>query len=74
MEQPIAHAPQFRSFLPNVLPQTAKNISVELGVHVLAFGGKFMVHNAELLTHFWVLSLWKVALNSCRLRMMFCPS
>ena len=45
MEQPIAHAPQFRSFSPNVLPQTAKNISVELGVQGLAFGDKFMVHN-----------------------------
>jgi len=45
MEQPIARAPQFRSFSPNVLPQTAKNIAVELGVHGLAYGGKFMVHN-----------------------------
>jgi hypothetical protein len=45
MEQPIAHAPPFRSFSPNVLHQTAKNIAVELGVHGLAFGGKFMVHN-----------------------------
>jgi hypothetical protein len=31
--------PQFRSFSPNVLPQTAKNIAVELGVHGLALGG-----------------------------------
>jgi len=45
MEQPIARAPQFRSFSPNVLPQTAKNIAVESGLHGLAFGGKFMVHN-----------------------------
>jgi hypothetical protein len=30
MQQPIA--------------QTAKNIAVELGVHGLAFGGKFIVH------------------------------
>ena len=45
MEQPIARAPQFRSFSPNVLPQTAKNIAVELGIHGLAFRGKFMVHN-----------------------------
>jgi hypothetical protein len=45
MEQPFARTPQFRSFSPNVLPQTAKNIAVELGVHSLAFGGKFMVHN-----------------------------
>jgi hypothetical protein len=45
MEQPIARAPQFRSFSPNVLPQTAKSIAVELGVHGLAFGGKFMVHS-----------------------------
>jgi len=37
-EQPVARAPQFRSFSPNVLPQTAKNIAVELGVHGLAFG------------------------------------
>ena len=45
MEPPIARTPQFRSFSPNVLPQTAKNIVVELGVHGLAFGGKFMLHN-----------------------------
>ena len=45
MEQPIARAPQFRSFSPNVLPQTAKNTAVELGVHGLALGDKFMVHN-----------------------------
>jgi len=45
MEQPIARTPQFRSFLPNVLPQTAKNNAVELGDHGLAFGGKFMMHN-----------------------------
>ena len=44
MEQPNARAPQFSLFSPN-LPQTAKNIAVELGVHGLAFGGKFMVHN-----------------------------
>jgi hypothetical protein len=43
MEQPIARAPQFRSFSLNVLPRTAKNIAVELGVHGLAFGDKFMV-------------------------------
>jgi len=30
---------------PNVLPQTAKNTAVELGVHRLAIGGKFMMHN-----------------------------
>jgi hypothetical protein len=29
----------------NVLPQTAKNIAAELGVHGLVFGGKFKVHN-----------------------------
>ena len=45
MEQPIACVPlQFRSFSPNVLPQTVKNIAVELGVHILACRGKFMVH------------------------------
>jgi hypothetical protein len=27
------------------IPQTAKNIAVELGVHGLAFGGKFMMYN-----------------------------
>ena len=43
-EQPIAHAIQYRSFSPNVLPQTAKNIAVELSVHGLVFGDKFMVH------------------------------
>jgi hypothetical protein len=41
MEQPIDHTPQFRSFLPNVLPQMVKNTAV----HGLAFGGKFKVHN-----------------------------
>jgi len=45
MEQPIARAPQFSSFSPNVLPQTAKNIAEELSVHGLAFGGKFKVQN-----------------------------
>jgi hypothetical protein len=45
MEQPIACAPQFRPFSPNVLPQTVKNTAVELGVHGLAFGGKFKGHN-----------------------------
>jgi hypothetical protein len=45
MEQSIARAPQFRSFSPNVQPQTAKNIALEPGVHGLAFGGKFMMHN-----------------------------
>ena len=45
MEQPIAHATQCRSFSPNVLSQTAKNTAVELGVHGLAFGDKFMAHN-----------------------------
>jgi len=45
MQQPIALAPQFRSFSPNVLPRTVKNIAVELGAHGLAFGDKFMVHN-----------------------------
>ena len=44
MEQPIARAPQFRPFSPNVLPRTAKNIAVELGVHGLAFGDKFMAN------------------------------
>jgi hypothetical protein len=64
VEQPIACAPQFRSFLLNVLPQTAKNIAIELSIHGLAFGSKFIVHNAELFPHFWVLSSWKVALTS----------
>jgi len=45
MEQPITHATQFRLFSPNVLPQTAKNSAVVLGIHGLAFGGKFTVHN-----------------------------
>ena len=45
MEQPIGRAPQFRSFSPNVLPQTAKNTAVELGVHGLAFRSKLKVHN-----------------------------
>jgi hypothetical protein len=39
-ERPIAREPQLRSFSPNVLPQTAKKIAVELGVEGLAFGGK----------------------------------
>ena len=37
MEQPIARVPHFRSSLPNVLSQTAKNNAVEPGVHSLAF-------------------------------------
>jgi hypothetical protein len=45
LEQPIAHASQFRSFSPNVLPQTAKNNAVELGFRGVVFGDKFMVHN-----------------------------
>ena len=45
MEQSIACAPQFRSFSLYVLPQTAKNIAVELGIHGPAFGGKFKVHH-----------------------------
>jgi hypothetical protein len=45
MEQPTARTPQFRSFSPNVLPQTVKNIAVVLGVHGLAFEGKFILHN-----------------------------
>jgi len=45
MEQPIARAPQFRSFSPNVLSQRVKNTAEELGIHGLALGGKFMVHN-----------------------------
>ena len=45
MEQPIARAPQFRSFSPNALPQTAKNTAVEPDNHGLAFGGKFIMHN-----------------------------
>ena len=45
MEQPTARAPQFRSFSPNVLPQMAKKTVVELDVHGLALGDKFMVHN-----------------------------
>jgi hypothetical protein len=40
MEQLIAHGPKFRSFSPNILPQTAKNTAVELCVHGLAFGAK----------------------------------
>jgi hypothetical protein len=44
MEQPIDHATKYRSFSPNILSQTAKNIVVELSVHALAFGYKFMVH------------------------------
>jgi len=47
MKQPIACAPQFRLFLLNVLAETAKNIAVELGIHGLAFGGKFLVHNSS---------------------------
>jgi hypothetical protein len=45
MEQPIARTPQFSSFSPNVLLQTAKNIAVELSVHGLSFEGKFKVYN-----------------------------
>jgi hypothetical protein len=40
MQQPVGCVPLLRSFSPNVLPRMANNISVELGVHVLAFGAK----------------------------------
>jgi hypothetical protein len=46
MERPIAHEPQFWSLLPNVLPQTVKNIAVEPGVHGLPFGGKHTARTA----------------------------
>jgi hypothetical protein len=45
MEQPIARKSQFRSFHQISTLRTAKNIAVELGVHGLAFRGKFMVRN-----------------------------
>jgi len=45
LEQRIARVLQFRSFSSNVLPQMVKNTAVEPGIHGLAFGGKFMVHN-----------------------------
>jgi hypothetical protein len=45
MEKPTARKSQFRSFRQISTLRTAKNIAVELGVHDLAFGGKFMVHN-----------------------------
>jgi hypothetical protein len=45
MEQPIARTPQFRSFSLNFLLHMPKNFAVELGIHGLAFGGKFMVNN-----------------------------
>ena len=45
MEQAIARTPLFRSFSPNVVPQTVKNTAVELGVHGLALGDKLMMHN-----------------------------
>jgi len=60
MEQPIARVPQFGSFSPNVLPQTVKNIAVELGVHGLAFGDKFKVHNSRMSknTSMLLVALW----------------
>jgi hypothetical protein len=45
MEQPTAHAPQFRSFSPNFLPQMAKNIAVKLGIHGLAFQANQCTHS-----------------------------
>ena len=63
MEQLIARTPQFRSFSSNVHPQTAKNIAVELGVHVLAFGDKFMVHNPSNVEK--TMSMLLVALRLC---------
>jgi hypothetical protein len=45
MEHPITRPPHFRMFSLIVLPQTAKSISVELGVHGLAFGRKFKVQH-----------------------------
>ena len=64
MEQPIACAPQFRSFLPNVLPQTAKNTAVELGVHGLALGGQ--IHGAQsLYRRKNTMSMLLIALRLC---------
>jgi len=68
MEQPIARAPQFRSFLPNVLPQTAKNTAVELGVHGLAFGDKFMMHNPSNVEKHDEHALGRAAVLPCLLR------
>ena len=63
MEQPVALMPQFRSFLPNVLPQTAKNITVEPGIHGLAFGGIYMVHNPSNVEN--TMSVLSVTLQLC---------
>jgi hypothetical protein len=52
MEHPIARARHFRSFSLNVLPQKVTNIAAELGVHGLAFGGKFKVqHHSNVEKH-----------------------
>jgi len=40
MGQSISRSPQLRTFSPNVLPQMAKNVAVELGVHGLALWGQ----------------------------------
>ena len=45
LERQIARTPQFKSCSPNVLPQMAKNTTVEPVVHGLAFRAKVMVHN-----------------------------
>jgi len=68
LEQPIACAPQFRSFSPNVLPQTAKNTAVEPGVHGLAFWSKFMVHNPSNVRKQDKHALGSTAALSCPLR------
>jgi hypothetical protein len=41
----ICPRPTIQVFSPNVLPQAAQNTAVELVVHGLAQGDKFMVHN-----------------------------
>ena len=45
MEHPIAITTQFRSFAPNVFPQTLENGTVELCVDSLSLGDEFPVHN-----------------------------
>ena len=68
MEQPIARVPRFRPFSLNVLPQTAKSTAIGPGVHCLALGGKFMVHNPSNVEKHNEHALGRAAALPCLLR------
>jgi hypothetical protein len=71
VEQPIAHTPQFRSFSPNALPQTAKNTAVlayrvamfpapkhSARIHVLPSVGSLWNQSRNILIHLRILCIF----------------